>query len=242
MLTQLDSSPPSPAVKAAILVAAHKVIVGKHDFVYSVISTLTGAADGLSTLPPIRLKSETEPKESQTELIQRDDSGPADVSPVPTTPAKTFPVTTLPNVLPVPNLDEETASMDSTAMLNQSTPRSLGQEKRDSEPVATLPVGSKPTPVSGDILLPLIIFSVVKANPPRLVSHLLYTQRFRNQSVGGEESYCLVNLMAVAEFLENVDLAALGLVDSENKILRFVHNTRYQISIVGLQSDPVLPH
>lgn len=31
--------------------------------------------------------------------------------------------------------------------------------------------------------------------------------------MGGEESYCLVNLLAVAEFLENVDLAALGLGD-----------------------------
>lgn len=75
------------------------------------------------------------------------------------------------------------------------------------------------TPVSGDVLLPMIIFSVVKANPPHLVSNLLYTQRFRNQSIGGEEGYCLINLMAVAEFLENVDLAALGLGDSD-KVMR----------------------
>lgn len=77
------------------------------------------------------------------------------------------------------------------------------------------------TTVSGDILLPLIIFSVVKANPPHLVSHLLYTQRFRNHSIGGEESYCLVNLLAVAEFLENVDLGALGLGGSY-KVMRYV--------------------
>ena len=77
---------------------------------------------------------------------------------------------------------------------------------------------SKPTskPVSGDLLLPFLIFSVVKSNPSHLVSHLLFTQRFRNQvwvesRSTGEESYCLINLMAVAEFLENVDLAALGL-------------------------------
>ena len=77
---------------------------------------------------------------------------------------------------------------------------------------------SKPTstPVSGDLLLPFLIFSVVKSNPFHLVSHLLFTQRFRNQvrvesRSTGEESYCLINLMAVAEFLENVDLAALGL-------------------------------
>ena len=78
-----------------------------------------------------------------------------------------------------------------------------------------------PTPVSGDVLLPLIIFSVVKSNPPHLVSNLLFTQRFRNQSVGGEESYCLINLMAVAEFLENVDMAGLGLGEVD-KVVRYV--------------------
>jgi hypothetical protein len=117
--------------------------------------------------------------------------------------------------------DEDTTSMDptnppsvqprQTAELVPSPPRSVSPLPRP-----------KSTPVSGDILLPLLIFSVVKANPPHLISHLLYTQRFRNQSVGGEESYCLINLMAVAEFLENVDLAALGLAESENKVLRFV--------------------
>lgn len=59
-----------------------------------------------------------------------------------------------------------------------------------------------------------MIFAVVKSNPPRLVSHLLFTQRFRVTPSGiaqGEEAFCLVNLMAVAEFLENVDLEALGL-------------------------------
>jgi hypothetical protein len=70
------------------------------------------------------------------------------------------------------------------------------------------------------VLLPVIIFSVVKANPARLVSHLLFTQRFRNQSFGGEESYCLINLMAVAEFLENVDLGALGLGEGEQNVIR----------------------
>jgi hypothetical protein len=67
-----------------------------------------------------------------------------------------------------------------------------------------------------------MIFAVVKANPSHFVSHLLYAQRFRNQRVGGEESYCLVNLMAVADFLENVDLKALGLGESEKKVMRFV--------------------
>jgi hypothetical protein len=86
-------------------------------------------------------------------------------------------------------------------------------------PILTMSPPAEATPVSGDVLLPMIIFSVVKTNPLHLVSNLLYTQRFRNQSVAGEESYCLINLMAVAEFLENVDLAALGLGDSD-KVMR----------------------
>lgn len=97
-------------------------------------------------------------------------------------------------------------------------------------PVLTLPAPPKEaTPVSGDVLLPMVIFAVVKANPPHLVSNLLYTQRYRNQSVGGEESYCLINLMAVAEFLENVDLAALGLGDSD-KVLSAADLTPIPIS------------
>jgi Vacuolar sorting protein 9 (VPS9) domain len=100
----------------------------------------------------------------------------------------------------------------------------------DSATILSKPV--KPVPVSGDMLLPLIIFSVVKANPSHLVSHLLYIQRFRNKSVGGEESYCLINLLAVAEFLENVDLAALGLADSETKVLRY--SEWYSIALVRI--------
>jgi len=99
-----------------------------------------------------------------------------------------------------------------------STPAALtpDPEHSQSPPLDDLhppdePQPFKPTPVSGDIILPLMIYSVVKSNPPHLLSHLLYIQRFRNESFGGEESYCLINLLAVAEFLENVDLAALGL-------------------------------
>ncbi|KAJ7081541.1 hypothetical protein C8R43DRAFT_1245161 [Mycena crocata] len=89
----------------------------------------------------------------------------------------------------------------------------ISSDLERSSPPTSLPT---PTPVSSDVLLPLIIFAVVKSNPPRLVSHLLYTQRFRVTPSGiaqGEEAFCLVNLMAVAEFLENVDLEALGLGD-----------------------------
>lgn len=112
----------------------------------------------------------------------------------------------------------------------------------------------------------------MKSNPPDLISHLLFTQRFRNgvdfgldeeevvadvdvvvdatysaaadvdgegegdgegptvtkperaeirRGAGGrgEEMFCLVNLLAVAEFLENVDLDALGLDGGSDRII-----------------------
>lgn len=71
-----------------------------------------------------------------------------------------------------------------------------------------------------DLLLPIIIYAIVKANPTRLVSHLLYTQRYRaSVCATGEASYAVVNVTAAVEFLENVDLAELGLSSAE-KVLR----------------------
>lgn len=91
-------------------------------------------------------------------------------------------------------------------------------------PASPSPVPSisiQPTAVSSDVLLPFMIYAVVKSNPSQIVSHLLYVQRFRSRSVGGEESFCLINLMAAVEFLENVDMAVLGLASSE-KVMRYV--------------------
>lgn len=115
-----------------------------------------------------------------------------------------------------PTIIEPTSTSESSP---ESVTSPSAPSPQPSSPQLMLSPPAQATPVSGDVLLPMIIFSVVKANPPHLVSNLLYTQRYRNQSVGGEEGYCLINLMAVAEFLENVDLAALGLGDSD-KVLR----------------------
>jgi hypothetical protein len=129
-----------------------------------------------------------------------------------------------PEVAPTSNEGAAEHADKSAAMTESSSEATLRLPEAETPdtPLLTLSPPKTPTPVSGDILLPMIIFSVVKANPHQLVSHLLYTQRYRNKSFGGEESYCLINLMAVVEFLENVDLAALGLKDSESKILRYV--------------------
>ncbi|KAJ4469524.1 hypothetical protein J3R30DRAFT_3550652 [Lentinula aciculospora] len=84
------------------------------------------------------------------------------------------------------------------------------------------PPSSKATTFSLDTLFPLLILSVVTSNPPHLITHLLFTQRFLfthtfqssysqagSSSAAGEQAYCLVNLMAVAEFIGNLDLESV---------------------------------
>ena len=144
-------------------------------------------------------------------------------------PSETIPETSISVIPPTPlivsslhtdALPQSESNISSPRLKNIPPPLHLSAQVPP--PGASLhPTSSpkEPTHVSGDVLLPLIIFSVVKCNPPHLVSNLLFTQRFRNRSVGGEESYCLINLMAVAEFLENVDMAGLGLGDGE-KVIR----------------------
>lgn len=78
---------------------------------------------------------------------------------------------------------------------------------------------SPATSTSGaDLILPLLIYSVVRSNPPRLISHLKFSHRFRSESLmRGQASYCLTNFDAVVEFLNHVDVSSLGL--SSQKVL-----------------------
>jgi hypothetical protein len=199
--------------------------------------------DGLSGLPPIRLISEND-----ATYKENLDNGPETAKPTiaPAEPevsatalqsAQVFPSETISEsptlvIPPTPNSPQADLSplpeRNTSSSKLKNIPPPLHLSTPVSSPGVLLPpeleatsLPKRPTPVSGDVLLPLIIFSVVKCNPPHLVSNLLFIQRFRNQSVGGEESYCLINLMAVAEFLENVDMAGLGLEDSE-KVMRSV--------------------
>ncbi|KAH9479835.1 Vacuolar protein sorting-associated protein 9A [Psilocybe cubensis] len=220
LLSQLDTCR-SPGDKSALLVAAHRVVV-----------------DGLSRLPPIRLISEhdadqdvdEDPQTARpTKKFENSEDGQAEtIDKSSCTDAQSA------NKPAIDAQGREDANIQSSPDNSSSAPDIPTAPSKVKSPPPPLPLDSpapppvpvisqlqrptppkEPTPVSGDVLLPMIIFSVVKANPPHLVSNLLFTQRFRNQSVGGEESYCLINLMAVAEFLENVDMAGLGLGDSD---------------------------
>jgi hypothetical protein len=49
-----------------------------------------------------------------------------------------------------------------------------------------------------DVLLPMLIFTVVKSNPHKFVSNLKFIQRYRMASrISGEASYCLTNMASI---------------------------------------------
>lgn len=185
----------------------------------------------MSRLPPIELKPEDELLDEKTPRAHNfpgktDEDDEDDVaSPLDTVKSPGL-LHDSPTVVLSPNSTRADEDASPVVEATSSQPSSPIVPTRSFSPRLTLSPApqSAPTPVSGDVILPLMIFAAVKANPPHLVSHLLFTQRFRNQAVGGEESYCLINLMAVAEFLENVDLAALGLGESEKNVIRCVQD------------------
>ncbi|KIM32906.1 hypothetical protein M408DRAFT_14499 [Serendipita vermifera MAFF 305830] len=175
-----DPSCRSPVDKAATIIAAHNV-----------------AVDGLSRLPPIRLKPEEEMENEPTPMAAHFKQNLSPRSPGFDAAEGSLPPLREESTVPSP---EENAP-ESQLLYVPSEDPAQGPKS--------------PTPVASDILLPFMIYSVVKSNPPELVSHLLYIQRYRMRAcAGGEESFCLINLLAVVEFLENVDLGALGLADS----------------------------
>ncbi|KAH9849874.1 hypothetical protein C2E23DRAFT_736274 [Lenzites betulinus] len=237
-LMQLDSVCRAPADKAGVLVSVHKILV-----------------DGLSKLPPLRLRAEDEMIDEKTPLASsfkhrgpQDDEQDRSVSPPPAVIVSPDVETPTAELRPISVSDHRGLLTPDDASVNSDFIRTPSPILTVSPPPETSPSRplspvTTPTPVSGDIILPLMIFAVVKANPPHLVSHLLFTQRFRRErAAGGEEGYCLINLMAVAEFLENVDLAALGLGDSEKMVISTAELTPIPINRTGSESgSPRVP-
>ncbi|CAO3673940.1 unnamed protein product [Umbelopsis vinacea] len=67
-----------------------------------------------------------------------------------------------------------------------------------------------------DKFLPIMIYVVLKSNPPKLVSNVQYINRFRNpdqlQSEGG---YYLTNLMGAIAFIESLEAKSLSVTQEE---------------------------
>lgn len=72
------------------------------------------------------------------------------------------------------------------------------------------------TDQSADAFVPLLIYTVLKANPAHLASNVQYILRFRNQDkLGGEAGYYISSLMGVISFVETLDRTNLTITNEE---------------------------
>ncbi|WVQ85958.1 hypothetical protein IAT38_008126 [Cryptococcus sp. DSM 104549] len=105
--------------------------------------------------------------------------------------------------------DPSSSSQDTTSSASAPAP--------DSTPAPKPP---KQATSGADLILPIIIYAVVKSNPPQLASQLMYLRRYRSAiCLTGEASYAIVNLTAVVEFIEHVNLVELGLGSDSDKVM-----------------------
>ncbi|OJD35600.1 vacuolar protein sorting-associated protein 9 [Diplodia corticola] len=82
---------------------------------------------------------------------------------------------------------------------------------------------------SADSFVPLLIFTVLRANPDHLVSNVQYILRFRNQDkLGGEAGYYISSLMGAIQFIENLDRTSLTITDED-----FERNVEAAVSAIA---------
>ncbi|KAI9228933.1 MAG: hypothetical protein DHS80DRAFT_30354 [Piptocephalis tieghemiana] len=136
----------------------------------------------------------------------------------------------LPGPTPSSPVPQRTSSRPMSMILPRSsshvpppTEDTTPSPKRSPSPKPVRPSSSRTPPplseemfsrrvVGADDMLPLLIYMVVRSNPPRLISNLRFIQRYRLKSRLNEEmAYSFTNLMAVISFLETCDLQAIGL-------------------------------
>lgn len=86
---------------------------------------------------------------------------------------------------------------------------------------------------SADAFIPLLIYTVLNANPDHLVSNVQYILRFRNQDkLGGEAGYYMSSLMGAVQFIENLDRTNLTVRDEE-----FEKNVEAAVSAIAERNE-----
>jgi Rab5 GDP/GTP exchange factor len=91
---------------------------------------------------------------------------------------------------------------------------------------------AKSADTSADSFVPLLIYTVLHANPDHLVSNVQYILRFRNQDkLGGESGYYLSSLSGAIQFIESLDRTTLTVSDDE-----FEKNVELAVSEIAEQN------
>ncbi|KAJ2801319.1 hypothetical protein H4R20_003721 [Coemansia guatemalensis] len=84
--------------------------------------------------------------------------------------------------------------------------------------------------VGADRFLPLLIYVVITANPPRLVSNIQYISRFRSpERMQSEAGYYVTNLQGAIAFIETMDASCLSI--SQEEFDKNIEMTIWEIDI-----------
>ncbi|KAJ2650995.1 hypothetical protein IWW40_002014 [Coemansia sp. RSA 1250] len=84
--------------------------------------------------------------------------------------------------------------------------------------------------IGADRFLPLLIYVVIAANPPRLVSNVQYINRFRSpERMQGESGYYVTNLQGAITFIETMDASCLSI--SQEEFDKNIEMTIWEIDI-----------
>ncbi|KAL2611438.1 hypothetical protein R1flu_023130 [Riccia fluitans] len=98
-------------------------------------------------------------------------------------------------------------------------------------------MASNDSPPGADDFLPVLIYVVIKANPPQLHSNLQYIQRYRHQGrLVSEAAYFFTNLVSAESFIENMDSSSLSMDRAEFE--KRMHAGRLTIQQVNGVSTP----
>ncbi|XP_072971109.1 vacuolar protein sorting-associated protein 9A-like [Typha angustifolia] len=77
-------------------------------------------------------------------------------------------------------------------------------------------IASDENPPGADEFLPVLIYVIIKANPPQLHSNLLYIQRYRRQSrLVSQAAYFFTNILSAESFIWNIDAESLSIDEVE---------------------------
>lgn len=68
-----------------------------------------------------------------------------------------------------------------------------------------LSIASDKSVPAADDLMPVLVYVLIKANPPHLLSTVQYVNTFYEKQLEGEEAYWWTQFASAVEFIKNMD-------------------------------------